>query len=64
MKMCEICGKNRATVPDRERMGRLINRVCSPCHSLRLRGDIVRALINPGKRGVVVQDDEHKIEVK
>ena len=39
-KLCEICGKNPATVPDRERMGRLINRVCTACHSMRLRGDI------------------------
>ncbi len=41
-KMCEICGENPATVPDRERMGRPINRVCSSCHSLRLRGDLIR----------------------
>lgn len=40
IKMCEICGKNPATVPDRERMGRLINRVCGSCHSARLRGDM------------------------
>jgi hypothetical protein len=39
-KMCEICGENPATVPDREKMGRLINRVCGNCHSARLRGDI------------------------
>ena len=43
-KMCEICGVNPATVPDRERMGRLINRVCSSCHSLRLAGDMMRIL--------------------
>jgi len=39
-KMCEVCGANPATVPDRERMGRPINRVCSSCHAARLRGDI------------------------
>jgi hypothetical protein len=39
-KMCEICGKNPATVPDRERPGRLINRICKSCHMLRLRGDM------------------------
>lgn len=39
-KMCELCGKKPATVPDRERMGRLINRVCSDCHADRLRGDL------------------------
>ena len=43
-KMCEICGKNPATVPDRERMGRLINRVCSSCHALRLAGDWKRII--------------------
>ena len=43
-KMCEICGKKRATVPDRERIGRLINRVCSSCRALRLAGDIKRIL--------------------
>ena len=39
-KLCEICGKRPATVPDRERMGRPINRLCSECHSMRLRGDL------------------------
>ena len=43
-KMCEICGERPATVPDRERMGRLINRVCSSCHALRLAGDMKRIL--------------------
>lgn len=40
VKMCEICGKNPATVPNREQMGRLINRVCGCCHAARLRGDM------------------------
>jgi hypothetical protein len=43
-KLCEICGKNPATVPDRECMGRLINRVCSSCHALRLAGDMKRII--------------------
>jgi len=38
-KLCELCGKNPATVPDRYRMGRLINRVCSECHGKRLADD-------------------------
>ncbi len=38
-KLCEVCHVKPATVPDRERMGRPINRVCSGCHSDRLRGD-------------------------
>ena len=37
-KLCEVCHVNPATVPDRERMGRPINRVCSNCHADRLRG--------------------------
>lgn len=40
MKLCEVCGVNKATIPDRNRMGRPINRVCSTCHSARLRGDL------------------------
>lgn len=39
-KQCEICGKNPATVPDRERMGRLVDRICERCHGLRLKGDL------------------------
>ncbi len=38
-KLCEVCRVNPATVPDRERMGRPIKRVCSECHADRLRGD-------------------------
>ena len=40
MKLCEICGENPATVPDRERLGRPINHLCTRCHGLRLRGDL------------------------
>ena len=43
-KMCEICGANPATVPDRERIGRSINRVCGSCHAARLRGDMVHIM--------------------
>lgn len=43
-KMCEVCGKKPATVPDRERAGRPINKVCSSCHALRLAGDMNRIL--------------------
>ena len=43
-KMCEICGEKPATVPDRERAGRLTNRVCQSCHALRLAGDMKRIL--------------------
>ncbi|MCI0527847.1 MAG: hypothetical protein L0Y56_10465 [Nitrospira sp.] len=50
-KMCEICGDNPATVPDRERVGRLINRLCSLCHALRLAGDMRKILQLREKRG-------------
>ena len=40
MKKCEICGQRPATVPDRDRPGRLINRICSECHRRKLSGDL------------------------
>lgn len=43
-KMCEICGKNPVTVPNRDHQGRLVNRVCSSCHVLRLAGDWKRIM--------------------
>ena len=39
-RKCEICGENPATVPDRDRPGSMINRICQRCHSLRLVGDV------------------------
>ena len=49
-KMCEICGEKPATVPDRKQVGRLINRVCSSCHSLRLASDIKKIIELAEKR--------------
>jgi hypothetical protein len=43
VRLCKLCGKNKATVPDRN-TGRLVNRVCSECHAARLRGDLVQIL--------------------
>lgn len=43
-KKCELCGIHPAAVPDRERMGRPINRVCRECHRRRLQGDFRRIL--------------------
>lgn len=40
MKLCVICNKRPAEVPDRERMGRPIKRVCRQCHAGRLVGDL------------------------
>ena len=39
-KKCEICGQRPATVPDRERQGRPVNRICSECHRSRLAEDM------------------------
>ncbi len=43
-KLCELCGENKATVPDRNRTGRLINRLCTRCHGLRLADDLQQIL--------------------
>lgn len=40
MRRCEVCGLNPATVPDRRRPGRRINRLCESCHAQRLAGDL------------------------
>ncbi len=44
MSLCIVCHRRPAEVPDRERMGRPIKRVCRPCHQERLRGDIIEIL--------------------
>lgn len=56
-KMCEICGEKPATVPDREGMGRLINRVCPSCHALRLAGDLKRIMALREKRLARINGD-------
>ena len=61
-KMCEICGEMPATVPDRERMGRLINRVCSSCHALRLKGDMRKILELHKKRKELNVAAKHGID--
>ena len=43
-KLCVVCHKNPREVPDRERMGRPIKRVCRKCHALRLAGDMQRII--------------------
>lgn len=47
-KVCEVCKLRPATIPDRERAGRLIDRICAECHMARLRGDLRRVLANRG----------------
>ena len=44
MSLCIVCHERKAELPDRERMGRPIKRVCRQCHSDRLRGDMVKIL--------------------
>jgi len=39
-KLCELCGLSPAAVPDRNRMGRPIKRICLSCHADRLEGDV------------------------
>lgn len=41
---CIICKQCEATVPDRERIGQPINRLCVTCHGERLREDIKKIL--------------------
>ena len=49
-KMCELCKTRPATVPDRNCMGRPINRVCSDCHAARLRGDLINVVKSHNKK--------------
>lgn len=41
-RLCVVCGRRPAEVPDRERVGRPIKRVCQECHVARLREDLAR----------------------
>jgi hypothetical protein len=43
-RLCVVCGKRPPTVPDRERMGRPIKRVCTECHGKRLQADMTAIL--------------------
>ena len=43
-RLCIVCRQRPAAVPDRERMGRPILRVCRECHAERLGGDLRRIL--------------------
>jgi hypothetical protein len=40
MRLCILCGQRPAEVPDRERMGKPIKRVCTKCHRERLAYDL------------------------
>lgn len=43
-RSCEVCGERPAAVPDRNRIGRPIKRICRECHAARLRGDLRKVL--------------------
>jgi len=50
-RKCIVCRDRDAEVPDRERMGRPIKRVCKICHGLRLAEDVRKLLeVKNGKR--------------
>lgn len=51
-RLCEHCGKRPAAVPDRERMGRPIKRVCLECHRGALSLDVVAGLLFHAREGV------------
>lgn len=48
-KLCVICKTRPATVPDRNRPGRPINRLCSECHATRLQEDFVKLCKKEGE---------------
>lgn len=50
MKLCILCELRPREVPDREQMGRQINRICRECHRARLRGDLQTILADRDKR--------------
>jgi len=51
-RICERCGKRPAAVPDRERMGRPILRICAECHRGALAVDVVGLLLHHAREGV------------
>jgi len=55
MKFCVVCHKNPPELPDRNVIGRPINRVCRECHMMRLRGDMIQLLkVEQKKRNSLV----------
>ena len=43
-KLCVLCHKRPAVLPDRNRMGRPISRICRECQAARLNGDLLHVL--------------------
>lgn len=46
IKLCERCGNYPAIVPDRNKPGRPINRICQRCHSIELGNDLKEIINN------------------
>jgi hypothetical protein len=44
MSKCIICGKNEATIPDRNTPWSRKNKICKECHSDRLKHDFIFVL--------------------
>lgn len=57
-RVCIVCGENPSEVPDRNRMGRPIKRVCRQCHGDRLAGDLQRIMEIRKKRAHLRALDE------
>jgi len=57
MSICIVCGKNKATIPDRNSMSRR-NKVCIDCHRKRLAGD-VQHIINDMNREMFGKDADY-----
>jgi hypothetical protein len=60
MTICIVCHERKAEIPDRERMGRPIKRVCRECHSARLRGDLAKVLKDRERRAFIREMKEEK----
>jgi len=56
-KPCVVCHVGPRDLPDRERMGRPIKRVCRACHMARLRDDFRAALaLHHLAKGATIND--------
>lgn len=56
-KLCIVCRVRPAAVPDRNRMGRPVKRVCRECHAERLRGDMQRVMEEHERRKREIRGD-------
>ena len=59
-RKCERCGKRPAAVPDRERMGRPILRICAECHRGALAVDTVLVLLHHAREGLRMHEEAHE----